>query len=311
MPRCWREGGRAHTLLLPMRPQGVHAAVLVPRSSDGAIDERGFRRILEFLESRGLSRIVVNGATGEYCLTTPPELARLLAICNENLSGSFELLCGIGAASVPGCLERGRIALDSGARTLLLPMPYFFPYSQDDLESFCRAVAGNLNAPVLLYNLPAFTTPLELATVQSLIAAVPNIIGVKDSSGSLSILRGLAGSGASRIVGDDSVLVAALREQAADGVVSGVAGVLPELITFVYEQRDSPDYARGTALLAEVIQRLSIFPVPWGLKLIAECRGLAEAVFLQTASSVRANQACEFRAWFSQWWPAAEPMVKA
>src|SRR5437016_3936047 len=142
-----------------MRPQGVYAAVLVPRVSTGAVNERGFRGILEFLLGKKISRIVVNGATGEYCLTTPHDLARLLAICNQTLPGDAELLCGIGAPALPGSLELGRIAMDAGARALLLPMPHFFPYSQDDLQSFCTAVAGSLAAPVLLYNLPKFTTP--------------------------------------------------------------------------------------------------------------------------------------------------------
>src|SRR5437867_1547336 len=104
-----------------MRPQGVHAAVLVPRFSDGAVNERSFRAILEFLPSKKITRIVVNGATGEYCLTTPRDLARLLAICNETLNSQVELLCGIGAAALPGSIERGRIALDAGSRALLLP----------------------------------------------------------------------------------------------------------------------------------------------------------------------------------------------
>ena len=284
--------------------------MLVPRFSDGALNETGFRAILEFLAVKNITRMVVNGATGEYCLTTPRNLARLLAICRDVLPNGTELLCGIGAPALPGCLELGRIALDAGAGTLLLPMPYFFPYSQDDLESFCTTVAANLAAPILLYNLPAFTTPLELCTVHKLIASVANIIGIKDSSGSLSILRGLAGSDATRLVGDDSVLVAALAEQIAEGVVSGVAGVVPELITFLYDRRDSPDYSRGAALLAELIQHLSVLPVPWGLKLIAECRGLAEATFLQPLSSTRAAQALEFRGWFSPWWPLAERVVK-
>ena len=68
-----------------MRPQGVYAAVLVPRVSDGAINERGFRGILEFLPGKKISRIVVNGATGEYCLTTPRDLARLLATIENDL----------------------------------------------------------------------------------------------------------------------------------------------------------------------------------------------------------------------------------
>ena len=172
--------------------------------------------------------------------------------------------------------------MEHGARALLLPMPHFFPYSQDDLYAFCAAAAGRLDAPMLLYNLPRFTTPLELETVRCLIDAVPNIIGIKDSSGSLAILGGL-NSGACRIVGDDSVLVAALDAGLCDGVVSGVAGVLPELTTFLFDRRDSPAYPRAVELLTELIRHLSAFPVPWGLKLIAECRGITAGVVFAAA----------------------------
>src|ERR1019366_3156842 len=145
-------------------------------------------------------------------------------------------------------------------------MPHFFPYAQGDLHAFCAAVAARLDAPILLYNLPRFTSPLELETVRGLIESVPNILGIKDSSGSLAILGGLS-NGACRIVGDDSVLVAALDAGVCDAVVSGVAGVLPELTTFLFEQRNSAAHPLAVELLNGLIRQLSAFPVPWGLKL--------------------------------------------
>jgi 4-hydroxy-tetrahydrodipicolinate synthase len=288
--------------------QGVYAAVLVPRLPNGELNEVGFRAIVEFLREKGLSRLVVNGATSEYCLTTAPELARMLTICRDTQPPG-DVLCSIGAAGLAGCLELGRIAMDHGARALLLPMPYFFPYSQDDLYAFCAAAAGRLDAPVLLYNLPRFTTPIELQTVRCLMDAVPNIAGIKDSSGSLALLGGLD-SGACRIVGDDSVLVAALDAGLCDAVVSGVAGVLPELIAFLYDRRDSPAYPRAVDLLTELIRHLSVFPVPWGLKLIAECRGITAAWFSQPLSATRSAQASEFREWFPAWWAQCRNVVE-
>ncbi len=285
-------------------PQGVYAAVLVPRFSDGKLDATGFRAILEFLRARRLTKVVVNGATGEYCLTAPAELAQMLDICREILPAG-EVLCSIGAAGLAGCLDLGNIALEHGARALLLPMPHFFPYSQDDLRAFCTAVASRLDAPILLYNLPRFTTPLELETVRALIDAVPNIIGIKDSSGSLTILGGLR-SGACRIVGDDSVLVPALDAGLCDGVVSGVAGVLPELTTLLFERRNSAEYPLAAQLLSELIGHLSAFPVPWGLKLIAELRGITPAWFSQPLSAVRTAQSEDLRRWFPGWWERCE-----
>ena len=287
--------------------QGVYAAVLIPRLPDGELDISGFRAILEFLRGEGLTKIVVNGATGEYCLTTAAELAAMLTVCRETLPGA-PVLCGIGAAGLAGCLELGRIAIDRGARALLLPMPHFFPYGQDDLHAFCAAVAARLDAPILLYNLPRFTTPLTLETVRGLIESVPNIVGIKDSSGSLALLGGLS-AGACRIVGDDSVLVAALDAGVCDGVVSGVAGVLPELTTFLFDRRNSAAYPRAVELLDELVRHLSALPVPWGLKLIAECRGITPAWFSQPLSAARTAQANQFRAWFPGWWAQWESAV--
>jgi 4-hydroxy-tetrahydrodipicolinate synthase len=285
---------------------GVYAAVLIPRLPEGELDSRGFRAILEFLRGKG-TKIVVNGATGEYCLTTARDLAGMLAICRETLPGA-DVLCSIGAAGLAGCLELGRIAIDGGARALLLPMPHFFPYSQSDLHAFCAAVAARLEAPILLYNLPTFTTPLTLETVRGLIDGVPNIIGIKDSSGTLALLGGLS-SGTCRIVGDDSVLVPALDAGVCDGVVSGVAGVLPEVITYLFHQRKSAAYPRAAELLTELIRHVSAFPVPWGLKLIAECRGITPAWFSQPLSVARTAQANELRAWFPGWWAQWESAV--
>jgi 4-hydroxy-tetrahydrodipicolinate synthase len=279
---------------------GVYAAVLIPRLPDGALNENGFRAILEFLRSRGLTNIVVNGATGEYCLTTAPELTRMLAICRETMPDG-DVLCSIGAAGLTGCLELGRVAIQSGVRALLLPMPYFFPYAQQDLHAFCTAVAAHFDAPILLYNLPRFTTPIELETVRGLIDSTPNIVGIKDSSGSLAILRGL-NSGACRIVGDDSALVAALDGGVCDAVVSGVAGVLPELTTLLFHQRNSPAYPAAVELLNDLIGQLSAFPVPWGLKLIAESRGITPAWFSQPLSAARSAQAKQFREWYPARW---------
>ncbi len=283
---------------MPKAVQGVYAAVTVARGEDGELNEAGLRRTLEFLASKGMRRFVLNGATGEYCLTGPEELRRILAIARE-VPGA-ESLCAIGSAGLAGCVRLGELALEGGAKALLLPMPYFFPYRQDDLRAFCEAVAARLPGPILLYNLPRFTTPLEPATVGCLVASVPNIVGIKDSGGTLDILSRLPET-ACRIVGDDSVLARALAAGVCDGVVSGCAGVLPEMVSYLYHSQGDANYAAALELLNEFIEQLVRLPVPWGLKLAAECRGMTPAVFAQPLSHARHGQAVEFRRWFGKW----------
>lgn len=281
---------------------GVWAALLTPRTAAGGVDQQALACHIEFLRERGIRRVVANGATGEYPRTTPEELKALLEVLR---SAGVTFLCGIGSADFDSSVAMGRAALRAGARAVLLPAPYFFPYSQQDLRCYFRAVAEAVEGPVLLYNLPRFTTPIEPRTALDVIRAGAPVRGIKDSSGSLEILRLLTAEGpaeASRIVGDDHVLTAALREGVCDGVISGVACVLPELITFLFEhasESGEQEYLEREKQLNEFIEWLSRFPVPWGLKWAAEWRGLAPARFPLPLSEERREGAEAFHEWFS------------
>jgi 4-hydroxy-tetrahydrodipicolinate synthase len=280
--------------------RGVSAAVLTPRLADGSVDTVSLRNLLEFLLDKGISSFALNGATGEFCITTPTQLRTLLNTAREVAGDAAEFLCGVGAPDTAGSIMFARIAQDAGVKAVLLPMPYFFPYQQGDLEQFSRSVAAATSLPVLLYNLPQFTSGLQKETVRTLIAEVPNIIGIKDSGGSLEILGYLSEQrvDACRIVGDDSVLSAALRAKVCDGVISGVACVVPELTLALYNRGE---FDQGTQALGELIAQLSEFPTPWGLKWIAQARGILQATFPLPNSPARLAQGRQFERWFQEW----------
>ena len=281
---------------------GVHAALLAPRTQEGTLDIDALQRLIRFLLSKGVTAFAVNGATGEFCITTATELRAVLRAVRD--AGADKILCGVGSATVAGAKELCSIAADEAADGLLLPMPYFFRYNQDDLETYCRTVASHTPLPTLLYNLPQFSSGLDKETVRRLITGNTNIVGIKDSSGSLDILRDLKEHGvdASKIVGNDSVLAQALREGVCDGVVSGVACALPELIVDLWKQTSgSGEFLRSTRLLEEVITQLDKFPVPWALKWAVEAREIAPATFALPVSEARATQANEFSSWLRNW----------
>ena len=295
------------------RVQGIYAALLTPRLADGGLDLAGMRRLVEFLAEHDVRSFALNGATGEFCLTTPEELRTLFGVIREVLGNEANVLCGVGAAGLAGAIELAKIAQDEGSRALLAPAPYFFPYQQDDLEAFFQSLAVAVDVPVLLYNLPQFTSGLEVEMACRLIRDVPNIIGIKDSSGSLEILRALTRQAipACRIIGNDSALVAALEEEILDGVVSGVACVAPELIQAVYASKDPKQFRLAAGLLDEFITQLDVFPTPWGLKWIAEARGVLQASFAQPVSSRRRTQSAEVIQWFQNWQASLPAIFKA
>jgi len=279
--------------------QGIYAALLTPRHQDNRVDPAGTSRLVEFLVRNGVRSYALNGATGEFCLTAPTDLRTSFRAVRDTAGDSVDLLCGIGAAGLADSIELAHIAQEEGARALLVSSPYFFPYQQDDVEAFFRTLASSVSLPIMLYNLPQFTTGLQVETACALIRDVPNIIGIKDSSGSLDILRALTQRGipACRIIGNDGALVAALQEGLCDGVVSGVACVLPELIQSVYSDQAGP----AAGLLDEFIAQIDVFPTPWGLKWIAEARGILKASFAQPVSARRNSQSASLMSWFQQW----------
>ena len=275
--------------------QGVYAAILTPRGRDGALDELALARLIRYLLEQNIRGFAINGATGEFCLTTPDELRRILEVASAELGPEAEFVCGIGSAGIAASIQLGEIAAEGGAKAVLLPMPYFFPYEQSDLDAFSREVAAALPIPALLYNLPQFTSGLEPDTSLRLISECPNIIGIKDSSGSLDTLRALTQAKVEccRLVGNDSAIAGALEERLCDGVISGIACVLPELIASIYslgsarsqDMSSREDLAQRVQALDQFVDRISVLPVPWGLKWVAESLGMAPAHFAQTDNS--------------------------
>jgi 4-hydroxy-tetrahydrodipicolinate synthase len=290
-----------HSLL-----DGVSAAVLTPRTETDSVAEEQFRQSLDFLLARGIRSFALNGATGEFCLTTPAQLERILANVSAITAFHGQFVVGIGAAGYTTTIELGRMAADAGAKAVLLPMPYFFPYEQTDLRIFVTRVADALSIPVLLYNLPQFTSGLAPETSLALIREHGNVAGIKDSSGSLDTLRLLTTEGVDscRIVGSDSALGPALQEGISDGVVSGVACVLPELIQRVFEtgvsSSDSAEFRAANDQLEAFIEKINLLPVPWGLKIVSEERQLGPATFAVPVAPERQQQMEQLRVWYRQ-----------
>lgn len=291
---------------------GVFAALLTPRKHDDSVNVAALARLVEFLISKGIDSFALNGATGELPLAQPEHLQAMLKTVSKESRGKAKILCGIGGPSISAVHELAAIAEKEGAAGLLLPTPYYFRYQQEDLDAFCRAVAEQTAMPVLLYNLPQFSSGFEKETVRALIAEVPNIVGIKDSGGSLDILRDLTQNGldACRIVGNDPILRPALSEGVCDGIVSGVACVLPELILGLFAQGGSAasaEFDDSWRRLREIANQLDSQPTPWALKWLAQARGIFEAKFSLPLSDGRASQGIELQRWFCNWFRSAIP----
>ena len=250
---------------------------------------------------------VLTGGTGEYPDLSLEQRKALLERAAATLGGRAWLIASCGAMRLDQTAELARHALDLGADAILLPPPHFYRYGQQDLEDFFRAAAARIDGPLLVYNLAGFTSPIDAAVIVKLIETVPNIVGVKDSSGKLDALEMLTARpdlGACRILGNDLALVEAIERKLLDGVISGPASVIPEPIVALFDAAGAGDavrFAAAAELFREALSRLERLPYPWALKRIAEARGLFPARLPFESGPVRRQDLADFDGWLPGW----------
>ncbi len=289
------------------RLTGAFAALIAPTAAGGSADLETLDRVVDFVMSRGIDGVVVGGGTGEYPHFTVAERASMIARVRRRLNGAGTLISCVGTSSIHTTLELAQHAAEQGSDYLLIPMPYFFQYGQDDLAIFCERVCESVALPCLLYNLPSFTAGVDVETASRLLESVTNLVGMKDSSGDESRLAPFAALRArlpvSVLVGDDSVLLPALKA-GWDGVISGIGCFAPELIVSIYRAfrcGRAEEAAEQQRVLDELIEKLVRMPIPWGVRIGLETRGLPNGPLHQPVAESRKAAIGDFRAWVQRW----------
>ncbi|MBI1356221.1 MAG: hypothetical protein GC160_17910 [Acidobacteria bacterium] len=296
---------------------GPLAALLTPRERSGELFLGGLDDNLELGVARGVKGFVLTGGTGEYPDLSLQQRKTLLEHAAKTISGRAWLVASCGAMRLDETAELASHALGAGADAILLPPPHFYRYGQQDLEDFFRAAAARIDGPILVYNLAGFTSPIDAAVIVRLIETVPNIVGVKDSSGkldSLELLTARPELGACRILGNDLVLVEAIERKLLDGVISGPASVIPEAVVALFDAAAASDtdrFAAAAALFREALSRLERLPYPWALKLIAEARGLFPARLPFESGPIRRQELADFGSWLEGWLPRLDAIRTA
>ncbi len=169
-----------------MELRGCGTALVTPFGRGGAVDEPGLRALVSFQVESGIDFLVPAGTTGEASTLTEGEWLRVVEVVVEAAAGRVPVFGGCTHNSTAEAVVRAkRLAAVEGLGGILTANPYYNRPGQEGQYQHFRAIAEAVNLPVLLYNIPGRTgANLEPATVARL-AEVPNIIGVKESSGSV------------------------------------------------------------------------------------------------------------------------------
>jgi len=283
--------------------EGVNVAAITPRGKDGReVDLGAALDLIDFLCGAGVRGIAVLGSTGEFLNLSLEERTRLTYMAVKR--SRVPVLAGVAHSSLEGAIELGREAASQGAAGLLLMPPYFFRYGQPEIREFYLRFAAQMprGTPLFLYNIPFFTSPIEVETAAELLES-GQFAGIKDSSGDPSYLDRLQRLPVTRLVGNDTAF-ARSRAAGADGVVSGVACALPELILALdraLAAGAADAVAKLDARLHEFIAWLNRFPVPVGIKEAVAQRGLKTGPHSIPLACETLRAVEEFRVWFRPW----------
>ena len=228
--------------------KGVVVPILTVIDENERIDEAGQRAQVDYVIEGGVSGILAFGSNGEFYMVEEDEMERGLKIMVDRAAGRVSVYFGIGTISTRKCCRLARMAVQNGAAAVSVLQPMFLKPTYDELYNHFKTIAESVpKTPVLLYNNPGRVGyTLSARLVDELAHKVPNIVGMKDTSGDITqtaeFIRRTRDVGFKVFGGKDTLLYASLCHGAVGGVCTA-ANFMPELITDVYNKYAAGDLA--------------------------------------------------------------------
>ncbi|MCL2440599.1 MAG: 4-hydroxy-tetrahydrodipicolinate synthase [Treponema sp.] len=215
--------------------RGAYTALVTPMTKTGEVEYEGFRELVRFQIVEGIDGIVPLGTTGETPTLDENEEEKLIKIAVEEASGKIKIIVGAGSNDTRHMIKYVERAKRLGADAALVVTPYYNKPNDDGLIRHFEA-AANVGIPIIIYNIASRTGRNIPVSLMQKIAEIPNITGVKESSGDITqmgdIIKEIAmprKTSAERfwvLSGDDSFNLP-LSSIGGDGVISVISNLVP------------------------------------------------------------------------------------
>jgi dihydrodipicolinate synthase/N-acetylneuraminate lyase len=238
---------------MSFKVKGVIVPLLTPFDERGKFHTTATKQLVEFLIERGIHGLFPGGTTGEGPLLTIQDRRQLAETVVEAADGRVPVIVHTGAITTAETLELTQHAQAIGAQAAAMIPPYYYHHSDEALFRHFELIATQTpDFPLYLYNYPVAGNHLSLDLIARLVERCPNIVGLKDSSGTLGTLvacSSLRDGNFNTANGSDGLILAALA-MGFDACVSGNANVVPELVVALYQAA-----TEGNLKLARELQR--------------------------------------------------------
>ncbi|MDH3514040.1 MAG: 4-hydroxy-tetrahydrodipicolinate synthase [Gammaproteobacteria bacterium] len=261
---------------------GSMVALVTPMNEDGSLDLPALRRLVEFHAENGTDAIVAVGTTGESPTLDMDEHCEVIRRTVEYARGKMPVIAGTGANSTSEAIELTRCAEQSGADACLLVTPYYNKPTQEGLYLHHKAIAEAVPVPQILYNVPGRTACDMLPETVERLAAIPNIVGIKEATGNLDRAREIlrrCGGKIDLYSGDDATAFDCIL-LGAKGDISVTANVAPGLMQqmcrLALDRKEKDGRAINDRLMGlhkNLFIEANPIPVKWALKEMGLIKG--------------------------------------
>ena len=263
---------------------GCGTALVTPFRRDLSLDEPTLRSLVRRQIAAGINFLVPCGTTGESPTLSRAEHLRVVEITLEEAKGKVPVLAGAGGYNTQEVIELARELQHMGVDGILSVTPYYNKPTQEGLYQHYKAIAGAIHLPVVVYSVQGRTgVNVEPATLARL-AAIENIVGVKEASGNIAQMANVVHEVPSSfevLSGDDAITIP-LMALGGRGVISVASNEIPAEMTQIAQACLRNDFAAARAIQARFLPLMNVNfvesnPIP--VKAAMGLMGLLEPVY--------------------------------
>jgi 4-hydroxy-tetrahydrodipicolinate synthase len=260
----------------------VLTAMVTPFKADMAVDWKRVEEIADYLVKNGSEGLVVHGTTGESPTLTHEEEYELYRVVKKAVGGKCKIIAGTGSNSTETTIKSTREAEKIGVDGIMVVVPYYNKPSQEGMCLHYKAVAEKTSLPIIIYNIPGRTGVNMTPETTARLAAIENIVGLKDAAGSLdqtSATRQLCPKDFTIWSGDDSLTLPMLSVGAV-GIISVVSHLVGREIAEMVKAYHAGQIARAAEIHLKLLPLFKVLfitsnpaPLKYALELIGRPAG--------------------------------------
>lgn len=252
---------------------------LVTPLKDGEVDFDSLNALVDWQIEEGSHGLVPVGTTGESPTLTHAEHEAVIKAVVKRAAGRVKVIAGAGSNNTAEALRFVQFAKDVGADGALVVTPYYNKPTQAGLIAHYTAL-NEVGIPIIIYNIPGRSVVDMTSATMGELAKLPNIVGVKDSTGDVSRIsaqRITCGKNFIQLSGEDAMAVG-INAQGGHGCISVTCNVAPGLLSKMHEACWANDYAaaldvqdRLMPLHQAIFAEPGLVGVKYALSLLGRC----------------------------------------